>query len=200
MRTASIVAVFAFGAGTFALPRDARALGPLDVEIGAKIGLATDPVSTSASLNPLGFGLGARAGVDFHGFYGGVQFTYYLGGSERSDALCGGNNPCGLSEFSTHTLMYGIEAGYGITLIDLLTLRPQIGFGNATFISSAIGPGVANPGSRGSSSNVYLEPGVTGLLSLGAWFAGLDANVLFFPGLNDAQTSFSLHGEVGFKF
>ena len=53
------------------------------------------------------------------------------------------------------------------SLIDILTIRPQIGIGNATFTTS----GSANVGSTnvasGSSSvsNLYLEPGVTGLVS-----------------------------------
>jgi hypothetical protein len=201
MRIVSMAAVaFAFGACTFAMACDARALGPVDVEVGARIGVATNPASTGVDLNPLGFGLGARGGVDFLGFYGGVQFMYYLGSTESSAALCGGATSCGVSAFSTRTLMVGIEAGYGITLTNVLTLRPQMGLGDATFRSSASGSGVANPGSRGSTSNLYLEPGVAGLFSLGGWFVGVDVNALFFPGMNGAQTAFSLHGQVGLKF
>jgi hypothetical protein len=202
MRTASIaVAAFTLGAATLAMTRDAHALGPVDVEVGARVGLATSPASTASS-NPLGFGLGARGGVDFLGFYGGVQFMYYFGGTDHLAAFCSAvpGTPCGASAFSTHTLMYGIEAGYGIPLIDVLTIRPQIGLGDAIFSSSASGPGVANPGSRGSNGNLYLEPGVTGLFSPGGWFVGADANLLFFPAMNDSRASFSLHGQVGLKF
>jgi hypothetical protein len=201
MRIASIVAAaLAFGACTFAMACDARALGPVDVEIGARVGVATNPASNGVDLNPLGFGLGARGGVDFLGFYGGVQFMYYLGGTASSAALCGPITSCGVATFSTDTIMAGAEVGYGLTVIDVFTLRPQIGLGDATFRSSASGPGVTNPGSRGSSSNLYLEPGVTGLFLMRGWFAGVDVNALFFPGMNDAQTAFSLHGQVGLKF
>ena len=197
MRTASIVAAAcAFGAATFALTRDAHALGPVDVEVGARAGVGTNPVKVSGFPNPLGFGLGARGGVSFLGFYGGVQLMYYFGGS--NDVSAGG-----LQSFSvsTHTFMYGIEAGYGLTLIDVLTIRPQVGIGNANFSSSVSGTGLVNAsGSGGSTSNLYIEPGVTGLVSLGGWFVGADANLLFFPGMDQSQTAFSLHGQIGLKF
>jgi hypothetical protein len=200
MRTASIVAAaFAFGVGTFAMTRNAHALGPVDVEIGAKAGIGTNPFSSNngtSAPNPLGFGLGARAGIDLLGFYGGIQLMYYFGGSESVSVP-------GLESVSVHdhTLMYGVEVGYGFKLIDILTIRPQVGIGNATFSVTGGGSGVAtvDVGSQ-STSNIYLEPGVTGLISLGGWFVGADANLLFFPGLNDGQTAFSLHGQIGFKF
>jgi hypothetical protein len=156
MKTAFVIAnAMALGAGTFAMNRDARALGPVDVEVGARVGVAAPP-SNSVALNPLGFGLGARGGVDFRGFCGGGQFMYYFGGTDRTAADCGSAAPCGVTAFSTHTVMYGIEAGYGITLIEVLIIRPQIGLGNATFSSSVSGSGATNPGSAGSSSNLYL--------------------------------------------
>jgi hypothetical protein len=201
MRTASIVAAaFAFGVGTFAMTRNAHALGPIDVEIGAKAGVATTPIKDSGFPNPLGFGIGARGGVAFLGFYGGVQLMYYFGGSDEVGA--------GDQSFkvSLHTFMYGVEAGYGFTLLDILTIRPQVGVGNATFSSSASGAGAVDFNAGGySKSNLYIEPGVTGLVSLGGFFVGADANLLWFPGLdwapNDsAKLSFSLHGQVGFKF
>jgi hypothetical protein len=197
MRTASIVAgVCVFSAATFAMTRNAHALGPVDIEVGAKAGLATNPVSNSnGGPNPLGFGLGARGGVSFLGIYGGIQLIYYFGGSESASVL-------GQSiSVSTHTLMYGVEAGYGFTLIDILTIRPQIGIGNASFGGSVSGAGAVttNFGST-NNSNLYIEPGVTGLISLGGWFVGADANLLFFPGLDNSTTSFSFHGQIGLKF
>jgi hypothetical protein len=200
MRTASIVAAaLSFGVGTFAMTRNAHALGPVDIEIGAKAGLGTSPISGSGSgaPNPLGFGLGARAGVDFLGIYGGVQLMYYFGGSTDEGA--------GVT-FKDHTFMYGVEGGYGFTLIDILTIRPQIGIGNATFSSSVSGSGTSGgttvgfSGGDTSKSNLYLEPGVTALISLGGFFVGADANLLFFPGLDNSKVAFTLHGQVGFKF
>lgn len=203
MRTASIVAAAcAFGAATFALIPSAHALGPVDVEIAARAGFATNPVSSSSSNgvsfsapNPLGFGLGARGGVSFMGIYGGINVMYYFGGSNNASVL-------GQSvSFSDHTFMYGLEAGYGFTLIDILTIRPQIGVGNASFSSSANLQGAVNANVGGNNgSNLYLEPGVTGLVSLGGLFLGADANLLFFPGLDNSTTAFSFHGQIGFKF
>ncbi len=207
MRTASIFAgAVAFGAATFAMTSNAHALGPVDVEVGAKVGFATNPVSgssatvngvtaTSSPPNPLGFGLGARGGVSFLGFYGGVNFLYYFGSSQDVSVL---GQSVSIHE---HTFMYGLELGYGITLLDLLTIRPQVGIGNATFSSSGTASGTVNADvGGGSNSNIYIEPGVTGLVSLGGWFVGADANVLFFPGLDNSKAAFTLHGQIGFKF
>ncbi len=199
MRSASIsVAAFAFCAGTLMMTRDAHALGPVDLEVGAKVGMGTNPISDQNGVstpNPLGFGLGARGGVSFLGIYAGVQLMYYFGSSQDETVLG--------STFSAkdHSLLYGIEAGYGITLLDLLTIRPQLGIGNFTLTASASGnaPGVSVGGSQ-SNSNLYLEPGVTGIVSLGGWFVGADANLLFLPGSDyDTKAAFTLHGQVGIK-
>jgi hypothetical protein len=202
MKSVSIfVAALAFGAGTFAMTRDAHALGPVGVEVGAKVGVASNPSSAPANStvspsNPLGFGIGGRAGVDIMGFYGGVSLMYYLGSSQNVEED-------GISaSVSQHTLMYGLELGYGVSLLDILTIRPQIGLGNATFSGSVSGSGNGVNISSGdeSNSNLYLEPGVTGLIGLGLWYVGADVNVLFFPGLDNSKASVSIHGQVGVKF
>ena|ERR1019366_8218704 len=203
MRSVSVfVAALAFGAGTFAMTRDAHALGPIGVEVGAKVGVATNPFSSQNGVtppNPLGFGVGARGGVDIMGFYGGVSFMYYLGSSQ--DESVGGET----ISAKEHTVMYGLELGYGVTLLDILTIRPQIGFGNATFSGSASVsgpsvPGINVSGDVANNSNLYLEPGVTGLIGLGLWYVGADANVLFFPGLDNSKAAVSIHGQIGVKF
>ncbi len=191
-----ILAPLAIGLVSLAIvstSNDAHALGPVDIEIGAKAGFATNP-NGDLAYNPLGVGVGGRAGVSFFKIYGGVNVMYYLGGSQDIQG----------TSISTHTLQYGLEAGYGISVLDLLTIRPQLGFGNLTFTSSG--------GSFSSSdSNLYLEPGVVGLVSLGGFFVGADANVLLIPGVKtgvDASgnnttktyTSLSLHAQVGVKF
>jgi|CZKU01.1.fsa_nt_gi hypothetical protein len=199
MRSVSIfVAALAFGGGTFAMSRDAHALGPIGVEVGAKVGAATNPLSSQGTVTPptpLGFGVGARGGVDILGFYGGVNFMYYLGSSQ--DITVAGQS----GSVSFHTVMYGLELGYGVTLLDLLTIRPQIGIGNATFSESGNASGVLNGSASGpNKSYLYLEPGVTGLIGLGLWYVGADANVLFFPGLDQSKASLSIHGQIGIKF
>ncbi len=168
---------------TASVARDAHALGPIDLEVAAKAGGGTNP--GSGPLNPLGFGLGGRGGVSFFGFYGGVDVMYYLGGSET---VLG-------ESVSAHTLMYGVDLGYNIK-VAILTLRPQLGLGNFTVSTS--------PGG-GSASNLYLEPGVTGLLAFGTFIVGADANLLVLPGINTptgstTETAFTLHGQVGLRF
>ena len=168
---------------TGSITRDARALGPVDVELGAKAGVGTNP--TSSPINPLGFGLGGRGGVSFFGFYGGVDLMYYFGGSQ---SVAGQN-------VSLNSLMYGVDLGYDFK-IAILTIRPLLGLGNFT-VSSNLG---------GSSSNLYLEPGVTGLVSFGTLFVGADANLLVLPGIDEGggnhttETAFTLHGQVGVRF
>ena len=180
-----VAATAALLTGAFA--RDARALGPIDLEVGAKAGVGTNPSSGPA--NPLGFGLGGRGGVSFFGFYGGLNLLYYFGGS---------TNVAG-TDVSYHTLMYGLELGYNIKLA-ILTIRPQLGIGNAVFTAGPSG------GPSTDSSNLYLEPGVTGLVSLGTVFVGADANLLLLPsvaqgdGSHSTQTAFTLHGQVGVRF
>src|SRR5580692_6891662 len=87
----SVMAVVSFAS-------DASALGPLDIEVAARLGVGTTPSNIpSGATNPLGFGLGARAGVSIIGLYGGGSIDYYLGGSQGSE--------------SVHTLKYGLEGG-----------------------------------------------------------------------------------------
>jgi hypothetical protein len=196
MRTVSIAAAaFAFGVGTFAMTRDAHALGPIDLEIGLKAGGASNPLSgDSPNPNPLGFGLGARAGVGIFGFYGGLKFMYYFGSSDTASA------PGESGSFSRHTVMYGAELGYSISILDLIVIRPQIGIGEATISRGSSISGLVNGSfSSGSDSNLYLEPGVTALVGFGLWFVGADANLIFFPGLDNSHVSVAFNGQFGIK-
>jgi hypothetical protein len=185
MKSAPIlVAAVAAGTLTFVAARPAHALGPLDLELGDKAGVATNPYNVSGSENPMGFGLGGRAGVSIFGLYGGIQAMYYFGSSQSVDG----------TSFSSHTVMYGFEGGYGFSLPMVpITIRPQVGIGNATFTASGGGESASN-------SNVYVEPGVTVLVSLLGWYVGADANVLVFPGLDNSQVAVTFHGQVGVKF
>jgi hypothetical protein len=171
--------------------RDAHALGPIDLEVGARVGGATNPASPAP--NPLGVGIGGRAGVAFFNIYAGVEVIDYLGSSQTVDG----------TSVSDHALLYGLDLGYNFK-ISILTIRPQLGLGNADFTSS--GGGVSN-----SSSHFYLEPGGTALISLGLFFVGADANALILPnvtlpsvsggaGSNKTETAFTAHGQVGVRF
>jgi hypothetical protein len=196
-RVAATLMGAALGIGVFSMPRNAHALGPLDLELGAKAGMGTNPFSGNGP-NPLGFGLGARGGVSIFGLYGGVNVIYYFGGS-HNEQFDGGS-----TSVSAHSLLYGIEAGYGIKL-SILTLRAQVGIGNATITASgaAQGAGVSAGGSQ-SNSALYLEPGVVGMISLGMWFVGADVNALVLTkdqnGNSKTDTALTFHGQVGVTF
>src|SRR5271168_359202 len=112
MKSAPIlVAAIAAGTLTLVATRPAHALGPIDLEIGAKAGIATSPVSGGGP-NPLGVGVGGRAGISILGFYGGGNLMYYFGAN------------------SEHALLYGVEGGYGFSLPAVpITIRPQLGLG-----------------------------------------------------------------------
>jgi hypothetical protein len=78
------VAFLGLGIATVVATRDAHDLGPVDIEVAAKAGYATNPLSTNGPLsasNPLGFGLGGRAGLAFKG-------GLYLGGSVVEARAC----------------------------------------------------------------------------------------------------------------
>lgn len=188
-----LIASTAVAFSMLAFAGDAHALGPVDLEVGAKVGGATNPSSASGATNPLGFGLGGRAGLAFlGGIYAGGNIMYYFGGSQNESLPTAAGAASSVS-VSVNTLMYGGELGYGLTILDLLTIRPQVGLGNATFSVSAAG-------TSESSNYVYVEPGVTGLVGLGLFFVGADANVLLFPTLSNSQAAFSLHAQIGVKF
>jgi hypothetical protein len=183
-----VFAVAAMGA----TERDAKALGPVDVELGARVGVGTNP--DSAGPNPFGFGIGGRAGVTFFHVYGGLSAIHYFG---SSNDVAG---PGAIGTFVTKNVTYsstllGVEAGYSITAIPLLTIRPQLGVGNAAFSFG-----------DASQSHLYLEPGLVALVTLGLVYIGADANLLAIPGIdrgnNDTKTytSFTIHGQIGIKF
>jgi len=195
-RPRAVLASAAIAVANLGVTRDAHALDAVDIEIAAKAGFATNP-SSIPNLNPpnpLGFGLGGRAGLAFKGglYLGGNLMDYFTGSQSETNVTCGGTNACApiSASASIHVLMYGAEMGYGIKLFDLLTVRPQLGFGNAAFSES------------GSPSTTiwYLEPGVTGLVDLGHLILGADVNMLVFPNTNYDQGALSLHAQVGVKF
>jgi hypothetical protein len=181
MKGASVLLLAAAaGAGTLSISRDAHALGPIDLEIGAKVGYGTNP--TGDTIDPLGFGIGGRAGVSIFSIYAGLSAMYYFGGSASN----------GAGSRDGKATLYGLELGYGFSLA-FLTLRPQIGVGfyNGNFTTP--------PPSDGDGRNVYLEPGLTAIIPFGIWFAGADANLFFLPGQNHSGTGFTFHGQFGLK-
>jgi hypothetical protein len=204
----SLVAL-ALALGLLCLPRQAQALGPLDVEVGAKAGAGSNPGGTGGP-NPLGFGLGGRAGVSLRGLFGlyaGVNFVYYLGSNQSV-----GTTLSGLETTSSHSVEYGFELGYGYRL-GPVTLRGQVGVGSFE-IDEVVAPNrPSTPGGfPGSERYLYFEPGVVGLVSIGFVFVGADVNGLLLPlgpsnpiGPNGTAGhalagAVTAHGQVGVKF
>jgi hypothetical protein len=207
MKCVSILLLTATSAlATLSVPRSAFALDSVDVEVAAKFGGGTNPLSGGQNAfgvggpNALDFGAGIRLGASLKGFYGGLAAMYYGGSSQ--DVLTAEN---GLFPYSSHeavtSVLYGIEAGYDVR-VAVVTLRPQLGVGNCTLSESGFleQNGLPSVSSSKITSSVYLEPGVTGLLSFGPVIVGADANVLFLPRLSGSQPAFTAHGQVGVKF
>jgi hypothetical protein len=187
---------------------DAHAVGPLDVEVALKAGGGTPPGGDSPS--PLAYSIGGRAGVAFSGAYGGLSLVNYFGESQAADPTVPGS-----LGVAVHALMFGAEGGYGWKL-GTLTLRAQLGVGNfaetvsypatnggcvAIATGSACPPVVSRPSYRIHS--LYLEPGVTAMISFGTVFVAADANVLVLPnrfGASSTDAAFTLHGQLGLKF
>jgi hypothetical protein len=175
------------------MERNAHALGPFDVEVAARGGFATSPLSGTNAGNPLGFGVGGRAGIVLdETFYLGGSILYYFTGNENelSTSVAGSSLASTTQSVSTRVLMYGAEMGYGIDLTDFLTLRPQVGFGDATFSQSGAGA---------STTTWYLEPGVAGLLPLGKLLVGADVDMLLLS-VTQPEVAFLFDAQVGVKF
>jgi hypothetical protein len=195
MRTTFKVLVAGLAVGAVWVPKEALALGPVDLEIAAQVGGGTSTVGSGAP-NALGLGLGGRAGIDFLGFYAGVAAMYYVGdGGNVSDA-----NGDVVHTYANSSLVV-LEGGYNIGL-SVLTLRPTLGVGyyNAGFSYSSNLGGIGTPGSTsGSSGSIYVEPGATALFSFGMWIAGADVGVLWVPAVDDSQAAVVVHGQFGIK-
>jgi len=203
MKPFSVLLAIPFAALLATTTRTADA-APIEVELAGRAGVGTNP--SDGSINPLGFGIGARGGLSIIGIYGGLSLMYYTGGSDSVSI------PGGSVETSAHSLMYGIEGGFNFRLLDdFLTLRPQLGIGNYNLTGKGSG-NVGNLSAEESktSSYLYLEPGVVGYVAFGSLFVGADANILVIPSVDQTgatgqtssktYTAFTLHGQVGLKF
>jgi hypothetical protein len=171
--------------GALLVAAEASALGPLDVEAGAKVGAGTNPIGGGFP-NPLGVGVGGRAGVSLFGLYGGISVLYYLGGSGQfSSPLVPGITEGG--NVSAHSLLYGAEVGYGRKLFRHLTLRGQLGLGAYTLTTGGTVSEnsdesiVLSHSASGTDHYFYLEPGVTAIVTFGVLFFGVDINALLLP-------------------
>ena len=188
----SFLAIAAIGAVT-ASAHDAHALGPLDVEVGARVGAATNPNSNTPT--PFGVGVGGRAGLSIFHIYGGISAIHYFGSSNDVSGPATPAGTFGVATVDYSSTLIGGELGYSITSIPHLTLRPQLGIGNASFSFG-----------DASQSHLYLEPGFVALIHVGLLYVGADANVLAIPSVDQGNnetktyTSLTVHGQIGLRF
>jgi hypothetical protein len=191
--------------GIVLFARAARALGPVDVEVAGMAG-ATNLASSAA--NELGFETGARAGVSWLHFYGGLSFVDSPTVTMR--ALCVGpvvayctTGTTSTLPFSVRSIRYGVDAGYDFRLLSRFIVRPQLGVGRiALYQSSPVQVVVSDglEGLDGTAHDVYLEPGATAVVSLWHFFLGVDANALWVPELAHSRAALTAHGQVGVWF
>jgi hypothetical protein len=166
----------------------------VSVELAALAGSGLSGGLAGESPNPFGFGLGVRVGIAYAGVYGGLSFVNNFG---TTDAFHG----------SSHSNTFGFEAGYGLVLARLITIRLTLGLGNygETFDDS----GPPHP------DYLYVAPDLAVLLSLGSTlFLGAGATVFFVPnyqtpfvagcggGESTCSTTYqvTLQGQLGVRF
>jgi hypothetical protein len=175
---ASVVAIL-----VASMARDAHALGPVDIELAAKGGYASDGLTAD---------VGGRAGVSIFGIYAGFSGAYYFGKtgnpSEQSPPL----PPAG-PRIGYHQTAFGGELGYGFK-ISFVTLRPYLGFGQTTTYGDNVYLFAA-----GSYTQPYFQPGGLVQLTFGHFLVGVDGNA-FIPTSELSQTGFVLNGEAGVTF
>jgi hypothetical protein len=122
-------------------------------EVAARVGAASTP--TDEPNQPLGPGVGLRAGVSLPHLYLGLAGDYWFGG--------------GQSGVSDHALTVAFEGGYSFVIADIVTIRPTMGFGGRDIHTS----------SPSESAAFFFEPGVTALVQLTArLFVGADLGVM----------------------
>jgi hypothetical protein len=109
------------------------------------------------------------------------------------------------------------SVAYGFKILGMVTIRPQVGLGNFTLSyaqtdhTSPYVQATFSPIQSGNVNNLYLQPGVTVLVSLGMWLVGVDANVLVLPIFAEpygsysgeappTDTAFTTHVQVGLRF
>jgi hypothetical protein len=182
--------------------REAYAMGPLDVEIAGQLGGAP---SATGDPNPLGVEWGVRAGVSVRRIYVGLAFVSSLGSS--ATVSCAGPvfNACTETQVlvGARSRRYGVDLGYDFRPLRWLTLRPELGAGDVTFIESSSVEIVENGAPlnlNGSSNTPYLEPGLTALYAFGALLLGFDAGALWLPVQNGASVTVAAHGQAGVRF
>lgn len=156
-------------------------------EVAARVGGASTP--TDEPNEPLGPGVGLRAGASLTHLYFGLAADYWFGGSQN-----------GLSD---HGLTVAFEGGYGFVIADIVTIRPTMGIGGRDIHTSL----------PSESAAFFFEPGVTALVQLTVrLFIGADLEAMVVaPRYNPCAFAGAcgstpwggavlFHGQVGVRF
>jgi hypothetical protein len=174
-------------------PAVPAARGGRPISLGLLLG---GGVALGEDANPWGFGFGVRGGYNLGPWFFGGRFVYHVGSS--IDVTTSG--------LSTAEVSYSLwelsgEAGYDVVLAPKLVLRPSVGLGLLSVISSADLPLFAGSlESEGTNTHLLLAFGASALYDItDMWFAGLD---LRFPiGLGgDSVVGLTFYGNGGVRF
>lgn len=181
-----------------------------EVELGGEAAYLSPPIR--GGTNPFGAGFGGHLGLAFRGgLYLGVSALDFLGGKDV--------------DLSYRALLVGVDVGYAFPFhlfgSAILTLRPQLGLGDAAIyvtdpsllqqqpvdvVTSASGSSSSSPSDTTVVNNVYLRPGLTAMLSSGGHFIAIDGGMMVVPGIAyggaDPSTwiSYGLEAQLGFRF
>jgi len=194
-RVVAAVAAIAGAAVVVGAPRAARADDSVGFEVAAKGGVLAGNGTTEP-------GVGARGGVLLRNLYLGFGLVYYfsshtepLPGTSGTGGGFGQAGGTGPVTIDGHTLLYGVEVGYDVVHLPLFSLRPQVGLGVDADGSSCSGNSTCG---GSSSTNLYVEPGVTALLVLGnRLLVGADLSAVVVPENGQVFTALAAHGQAG---
>jgi hypothetical protein len=180
--TLAFVAALGVALGT-SVP--ARAAGPVQFEVGAKVGAGGNPIGGGFP-SSLGFGAGGRAGLSISGLYGGLSAMYYVGDSGRILAKDGTAIESG--SVSPRSFLYGVELGYSWWRVRVLELRASLGVGDyllgmggGVSVGSNIDNFLSPTRPVDPTNYLYLEPALTVLATMTSFYAGFDVSALLLP-------------------
>jgi hypothetical protein len=143
----------------------------------------------------LGPGMGLRAGytIDKHLYLGGQALLF----GTRFDTLKIVNDGTGADERLTDGFAVGIEGGYAQQLGPVI-LRPSLvlGLGLLGYARSASSDESLNSGAGRFVPALYVAPGASLLVPIGAFFAGVDPRFVYMLG-EQSHSTVSLMGMLG---
>lgn len=179
---------------------EARAVGPVDVEIAGEVGTGTNPIG--GTMNPQLGSVGARVGVVYRHVYVGADLLEEFGGFvDYGNVAFGQPHLLGRAPI-VKSQAFGARLGYGFAIEqDDLVVRPQLGIGDYIMTSYLSGTpvGDTSPEFGPPTSALYLEPGVCVLGLIGHVIHGADANVLI-ESQAGTEPALTAHLQAGVRF